>query len=125
MTVLLQGDQTAALHSLLEEENSKVLNQTTSMFDQTVQLGNLSLVSIRKEIQLSFNSFCLQLFDLFRRTCLSRSISRLSSRKSKVRRNILTDSFVKTYISKPHIVIGSFQKERYSKTGFDIHSGLS
>lgn len=36
------GDQTAALHSLLEEENSKVLNQTTSMFDQTVQLGNLS-----------------------------------------------------------------------------------
>ena len=54
----------------------------------------------------------VQLFDLFRRTRLSRSILGLSP-ASMFRRNKLVDIFVKTYWPKPHIVMGTFHNERY------------
>ena len=56
----------------------------------------------------------IQLFDLFRRTHIFRSISILSpALNSKFRRNILMDIFVNTYWIKPHTEMGPFLYEGY------------
>ena len=59
---VLQSDQESSLHVLLEEENSKILNRASSVFDQTIVLGELWLVHfyVRKQMFYFrvFNHLC-------------------------------------------------------------------